>query len=200
MVVLVSESEVESHDGRHATVTLHAETTTPRRHTLLATFLRDRTPIADSRLARRQRRKNYGKARARALDRLDSVKNTENLEAERARRRAAPAHARAYPVSRNHARTEGAVVVRADLPSPAWKQNARERVAAELQRRDACEARSNEAKERWLKEAQDRFEEKHPGSECAKWILAGRPIAAEKPWCFSTPPNRDLGMSVNCLS
>ena len=149
-MLAVSEWTVDSPGCRHATVTLQAETRTPRRRTLSASFVRDRTPIGELPLARRQRLKNDGKARARALRRLDPVKHEEYLEAERVRKKAAAARkARGEPVlQRSQKRSCTEAVVHAELPSPAWKQQARERVAAELQRRDACEARVREARER----------------------------------------------------
>ena len=112
--------------------------------------------------------KNEGKARARALGRLDPIKHEQHLEAERTRKKDAALRAargeqvvRRMPVSRKHARTEDAVVVRADLPSPAWKEKARERVAAELQRRAACEARVKEARNRWFQEMIERETKKY---------------------------------------
>ena len=105
---------MNSPGGRHATITLHAETSTPRRRTLSASFVRDCTPIGEMPLARRQRLKNVGKARARALVRLDPVKHNKYLEAERARKK-----------PRTH-------TVEVEPTSPAWKQQARERVAAEV--------------------------------------------------------------------
>ena len=73
--------------GRHDTVTLQAETTTPRARTLSASFVRECTPLGELPPAQRQRKKNEGKARARASLRLDPVKHGQYLEAERARKR-----------------------------------------------------------------------------------------------------------------
>ena len=113
----VRESVVRSPGGRHETVTLQAETMTPRRRTTSASFERDCTPFGEMPLARRQRLKNVGKARARALVRLDPVKHKEYLEAERARKKQ-----RTHTVE---------AVSHVEPTSPAWKQQARERVAAE---------------------------------------------------------------------
>ena len=66
---------------------LQAETRTPRARTLSASFVRERTPPGELPPAQRQRKKNEGKARARASLRLDPVKHGQYLEAERARKR-----------------------------------------------------------------------------------------------------------------
>ena len=63
--------------GRHETVTLQAETRTPRARTLSASFVRERTPPGELPPAQRQRKKNEGKARARASLRLDPVNRSE---------------------------------------------------------------------------------------------------------------------------
>ena len=83
----VRETAVGSPGGRHATITLQAETRTPRARTLSASFVRERTPLGELPPAQRQRKKNEGKARARALDRLDPVKHEMYLESERVRKR-----------------------------------------------------------------------------------------------------------------
>ena len=133
---VVRESVVRSPGGRHETVTLQAETMTPRRRTTSASFERDCTPFGEMPLARRQRLKNVGKARARALVRLDPVKHNEYLEAERARKK-----------QRTHT-VEAVSLV--EPSSPAWKQQARERVAAEVaetqERRDERATRAQEAR------------------------------------------------------
>ena len=132
----VRESVVRSPGGRHETVTLQAETMTPRRRTTSASFERDCTPFGEMPLARRQRLKNVGKARARALVRLDPVKHKEYLEAERARKKQ-----RTHTVE---------AVSHVEPTSPAWKQQARERVAAEAaetqERRDERATRAQEAR------------------------------------------------------
>ena len=122
-------------------ITLHSETVTPRRRTLSASFVRERTPIGELPPAHRQRMKNEGKARARALGRLDPVKHEQYLKAERARKRDA---ARGKHVVRRVCKSGVAScsnVDSAELPSPPWKQQARQRVAAELQ---AMEQRNEE--------------------------------------------------------
>ena len=82
----VRETAVGSRGGKHETITLQAETTTPRRRTLSASFLRERTPVGELPLAQRQRKKNEGKARERALCRLFPDKHCLYKEAERARK------------------------------------------------------------------------------------------------------------------
>lgn len=72
--------------GKFQRVTLEAETSTPRARTMTATFLREATPADESRSSRRQRMKNIGKARARAIIRLDPVKHEAYREAEAARK------------------------------------------------------------------------------------------------------------------
>ena len=81
------ETAVGSRGGKHETITLQAETRTPRARTLSASFVRERTPQGELPPAQRQRKKNEGKARARALDRLDPVKHEMYLESERVRKR-----------------------------------------------------------------------------------------------------------------
>ena len=82
----VREAAVGLPGGQHETITLHSETATPRRRTLSASFVRERTPLGELPPARRQRKKNEGKARARALGRLDPLKHEQYLEAELAGR------------------------------------------------------------------------------------------------------------------
>ena len=72
--------------GRHEIVTLTQDTSTPRTRSLTASFKRERTPPGESQPARRQRKKNEGKARARAVCRLNPVKHAEYKKAERARK------------------------------------------------------------------------------------------------------------------
>ena len=72
--------------GRHEIVTLTQDTSTPRTRSLTASFKRERTPPGESQPARRQRKKNEGKARARAICRLNPVKHAEYKKAERARK------------------------------------------------------------------------------------------------------------------
>ena len=136
------EAAAASPGGRHEVITLHSETATPRRRTLSASFVRERTPIGELPPAHRQRMKNEGKARARALDRLDPVKHEQYLKAERARKRDA---ARGKHVVRRVCKSGVAScsnVDSAELPSPPWKQQARQRVAAELQAYGAAERRA----------------------------------------------------------
>ena len=86
----VRETAVGSPGGQHETITLHSETATPRRRMLSASFVRVRTPIGELPPARRQRMKNEGQARGRALGRLDPLKHEQYKEAERTRKRDAP--------------------------------------------------------------------------------------------------------------
>ena len=141
--------------GRHETITLQAETRTPRGRTLFASFVRDRTPPSELPPAQRQRKKNEGKGRARAMLRLDSVKHDQYLEAERTRKRVAAQRAAGGEMVDVRAQETPRHAVggaHAELPSPAWKQQARERVAAELQagqqRKDQRAARTREARVR----------------------------------------------------
>ena len=130
------ETAVGSPGGRHETITLQAETRTPRGRTLFASFVRDRTPPSELPPAQRQRKKNEGKGRARAMLRLDSVKHDQYLEAERTRKRVAAQRAAGGEMVDVRAQETPRHAVggaHAELPSPAWKQQARERVAAELQ-------------------------------------------------------------------
>ena len=133
----VRETAVGSPGGRHETVTLQAETRTPRARTLSASFVRECTPLGELPPARRQRKKNEGKARARALLRLDPVKHGQYREAERARKSGAAQRAACGELtargSRKRSCDEGAVPVDAGMPSPPWKQQARQRVMADLQ-------------------------------------------------------------------
>ena len=139
------ETAVGSPGGRHETITLQAETRTPRARTLSACFVRECTPLGEPPPARRQRKKNEGKARARALLRLDPVKHGQYREAERARKSGAAQRAASGELkargSRKRPFDEGAVHVDAGMPSPPWKQQARERVLADLQ---ALEQREEE--------------------------------------------------------
>ena len=139
--------------GRHETVTLQAETKTPRRRTLSASFVRVSTPLVELPVVRRQRLKNEGKARARALERLDPVKHEHYLVSERARKQDAAlrlARGEKGVQRAKRARTDDTNISHAEMPSPAWKQHARERVAAELQagqqRKDDRVARTQEAR------------------------------------------------------
>ena len=72
--------------GDFQRVTLEAETNTPRARTVTASYLRAMTPEDEGRPARRQRMKNIGKARARAIIRLDPIKHEAYREAEAARK------------------------------------------------------------------------------------------------------------------
>ena len=95
-------------------------------------------------------------ARARAMDRLDPVKHDQNLEAERARTHNAAlrsARGELFPrSSQKRSRRDGASAAPVELPSPAWKRQARERVSAEQQaaqqRKDERAARGKQARER----------------------------------------------------
>ena len=75
--------------GGYEIVTLRKETTTPRARSFAAAFKRVRTPPGESQPARRQRKKNEGKLRARAICRLDAADHERYKEAERARKRPA---------------------------------------------------------------------------------------------------------------
>ena len=70
----------------HETVTLQAETQTPRRRTLVASFVRERTPPGELPLGRRKRLKAESSARSRARCRLDPEKHDQYLVTERARK------------------------------------------------------------------------------------------------------------------
>ena len=85
----VYEAADASPGGLHETVTLRMETATPRKRSLVSTFKRVRTPPSESQPARRQRKKNEGKARARAACRLDAADHERYKETERMRKRAA---------------------------------------------------------------------------------------------------------------
>ena len=138
----VRETAVGSPGGRHETITLQAETTTPRARTLSASFVRECTPLGELPPAQRQRKKNEGKAWARASLRLDPVKHSQHLEAERARKSGAAQRAACGELkargSRKRPCDEGAVPVDAGMPSPPWKQQARQRVMADLQAAEQC--------------------------------------------------------------
>jgi len=150
----VRETAVGSPGGGHETITLQAETRTPRARTLSASFVRERTPLGELPPARRQRKKNEGKGRARALGRLDPLKHEQYREAERTRKKDAALRAARgeQVVRRTRKRSAMALdaawgdvdgsLTTAGLPSsPPWKQQARERVAAVLQ---AAEQRKDE--------------------------------------------------------
>ena len=95
----VREAAEATPGGQHEKVTLSKETRTPRARTLIATFKRERTPPGESKPAKRQRKKNEGKARARAICRLDPTEHERYKEAERARKRlAVPTTAWAAPI------------------------------------------------------------------------------------------------------
>ena len=84
--------------GRYEDVTLTKETSTPRARSLTATFKRVVTPPGESQSARRQRKKNEGKARGRAIVRLDADAHARYKQAERLRKGyATPATAWAPP-------------------------------------------------------------------------------------------------------
>ena len=72
--------------GGHETVTLQAVTETPRRRTLVASFVRERTPPGELPLGRRKRLKAESSARSRARCRLDPEKQYQYLVTERARK------------------------------------------------------------------------------------------------------------------
>ena len=131
----VREAAVGSPGGRHETVTLQAETTTPRARTLSASFVRECTPLGELPPAQRQRKKNEGKARARASLRLDPVKHGQYLEAERERKSGAAQRAAHGELKARGSKKRlcGESAVHVGMPSPPWKQQARERVAAKLQ-------------------------------------------------------------------
>ena len=182
--------------GRHETITLQAETRTPRARTLSACFVRECTPLGELPPARRQRKKNEGKARARALLRLDPVKHGQYREAERARKSGAAQRAASGELkargSRKRPFDEGAVHVDAGMPSPPWKQQARERVLADLQaleqREEERVARGQLARERLAARA---LASKRCGScaTCAKLIIFG----AQTNWkSFSGGPSKCL--------
>lgn len=95
----VREAAEATPGGQHEKVTLSKQTRTPRARTLIATFKRERTPPGESQSAKRQRKKNEGKARARAICRLDPTEHERYKEAERARKRlAVPTTAWAAPI------------------------------------------------------------------------------------------------------
>ena len=154
------EAAVASPGGRHETITLQTETTTPRARTLSASFVRERTPPGELPPARRQRMKNEGKARARAVVRLDPVGHERYLEAERTRKKAAALRAARgaqqpyvqQQPQQPYAQQPQQPYAHAGPPSPPWKQQARERVTAELQaleqRRDERVARGQRSRER----------------------------------------------------
>ena len=83
------ESTVASPGGTHETITLHAETRTPRRRTLSASFVRKCTPPGEVPPARRKRLKAESSTRSRAMCRLEPEKHTKYLVAERARKQGA---------------------------------------------------------------------------------------------------------------
>jgi hypothetical protein len=159
-MLAVREAAVASPGNRHETITLQTETTTPRARSLSASFVRERTPPGELPLARRQRMKNEGKARARALVRLDPVGHERYLVAERARKRDAALRAACGEHVVRRARKFSVALEACDVdcwanagpPSPPWKQQARERVTAELQaleqRRDERVARGQRSRER----------------------------------------------------
>ena len=94
----ISEAAEATPGGQHESVTLSTKTSTPRARSLTATFKRVLTPLGESQPAKRQRKKNEGKARARAVCRLDAERHERYKETERVRkRRAAPATAWAEP-------------------------------------------------------------------------------------------------------
>ena len=142
--------------GQHETITLQSETATPRRRMLSASFVRVRTPIGELPPARRQRMKNEGQAKGRALGRLDPLKHEQYLEAERTRKKdAALRVARGEQVVRRAGRKRSAMALQAARgdgdgslttaglpPSPPWKEQARERVAAVLQAAQQPNARA----------------------------------------------------------
>ena len=110
----VREAAVASPGGRHETVTLQAETRTPRARTLSASFVRERTPMGELPPARRQRMKNQGNNRARALVRLDPLEHERYLEAERTRKKhAALRVARGEQVVRRAERKSSAMALQA---------------------------------------------------------------------------------------
>ena len=85
--MIIREEAVASEDGRHEMVTLTKVTSTPRARSLTATFKRELTPPGESQPARRQRKKNEGKARVRAVCRLDDDEHSRYKAAERERKR-----------------------------------------------------------------------------------------------------------------
>ena len=110
--------------GGHETVTLQAETQTPRRRTLVASFVRQRTPPGELPLGRRKRLKAESSARSRAMCRLDPEKHDQYLVKERERK----------TLSRG-------------VQYGPWRQKACERIRAE---RDRSRAEQNAATDQML--------------------------------------------------
>ena len=111
----VRETAVGSPGGRHETVTLQAETTTPRARTLSTSFVRERTPSGELPPTRRQRMKNEGKARVRALLRLNPVGHERYLVAERARKKDAALRAARGELIFRHAHNVSAIACDGDV-------------------------------------------------------------------------------------
>ena len=170
----VRETAVGSCGGKHETITLQAETTTPRRRTLSASFLRERTPVGELPLAQRQRKKNEGKARERALCRLFPDKHCLYKEAERARKQDAALRAERGEIVRRPGKRKHSAAAWygspaadassiAEVPSPPWKQQARERVAADMQ---ALEQRKEERAARGQLSRERRAAQRVSGARC----------------------------------
>lgn len=187
------EAAAGSTGGRHETVTLQAETTTPRARTLSASFVRECTPLGELPPAPRQRKKNEGKSQARALLRLDPVKHGQYCEAERARKSSAAQRAASGELkARGSRKRPFHVDLDAGMPSPPWKQQVRERVMADLQaleqREEERVARGQMARERLAARA---LASTRCGScaTCAKFIMFG----AQTNWkSFSGGPSKCL--------
>ena len=115
--------------GSREVVTLHVETTTPRRRTLQTSYERQCTPSAEQYDERRKRTKAESSARNRAMCRLDATRHDAYREKERERKRGAPKRERVQETAATSISLPAWKVRELD----AWKQREAERLQKEAE-------------------------------------------------------------------
>jgi len=127
--------------GSREVVTLHVETTTPRRRTLQTSYERQCTPSAEQYDEWRKRTKAESSARNRAMCRLDATRHDAYRAKERERKRGAPKRERVQETAATSISLPAWKVRELD----AWKQREAERlqkeaeaIAPQIARREAA--------------------------------------------------------------
>ena len=147
VVMLVAETAVASQDGLHETVTLWAETATPRRRPVSESYKRVRTPLGELPPARRRRKKTESMVRSRAVLKLHPIEHDRHLEADRARKKEA---ARREQAAREARERDAAELAEQAARKAAQLERETAQKAAELER-EAAQRSAQKA------EAQRRF-------------------------------------------
>ena len=145
--MLVAETAVASQDGLHETVTLWAETATPRRRPVSESYKRVRTPLGELPPARRRRKKTESMVRSRAVLKLHPIEHDRHLEADRARKKEA---ARREQAAREARERDAAELAEQAAQNAAQLERETAQKAAELER-EAAQRSAQKA------EAQRRF-------------------------------------------